>query len=159
MVRELNYTTISHVMESWEELRRVPDYENVAGKILFKRLFEDCPKSKVLFGFPIGIDTNSPELLDSKRFLMHASYMIQMLDTALNMLGPDIELLTEIMYELGSKHVRYGVRPEMFPHMGKALLFTLSEVLGKRFSPQVKTAWVETYDSLSQDMIRAQLKK
>jgi hypothetical protein len=39
---------------------------------------------------------------------MHAAYLIQMIDTALNMLGPDIELLTEIMTELGIKHVRYG---------------------------------------------------
>ena len=88
---------------------------------------------------------------------MHASYMIQMLDTALNMLGPDIELLTEIMVELGSKHVRYGVKADMFPHMGRALLTTLEKVLGpQKFSSQVKAAWVETYDSLSNDMIKAQ---
>jgi hypothetical protein len=62
----------------------------------------------VLFGFPIDIDPTSPEVLTSKRFIMHAAYLIQMIDTALNMLGPDIELLTEIMTELGIKHVRYG---------------------------------------------------
>lgn len=55
-----------------------------------------------MFGFPIDIDPKSAELVVSKRFLMHASYLIQMLDTALNMLGPDIELLTEIMTELGA---------------------------------------------------------
>jgi hemoglobin-like flavoprotein len=90
---------------------------------------------------------------------MHAAYMVQMLDTALNMLGPDIELLTEIMLELGAKHVRYGVKPEMFSHMGEALRLTLKTVLKGGYTKTVEAAWKETYAELSQDMIRAQLKK
>lgn len=121
-------------------------------------LFNKSPQAKVLFGFPLDIDANSAEVVKSKRFLMHASYMIQMLDTALNMLGPDIELLTEIMTELGEKHVRYGVKPEMFPVMGDALIFTLEETLGDEFTQPVREAWNETYKALSQDMIRAQAK-
>jgi hemoglobin-like flavoprotein len=85
---------------------------------------------------------------------MHAAYMIQMLDTALNMLGPDIELLTEIMEELGVKHIRYGVKPEMFQMMGEALMVTLEQVLGVEYNDAVKEAWRVTYHELSQDMIR-----
>jgi len=108
-----------------------------------------------MFGFPIDADTTSRELTTSKRFLMHASYLIQMLDTALNMLGPDIELLTEIMMELGEKHVRYGVKPEMFPVMGEALMHTLTETLKEEMTDETKDAWKETYAALSTDMIRA----
>jgi methyl-accepting chemotaxis protein len=86
---------------------------------------------------------------------MHSAYMIQMLDTALNMLGPDIELLSEIMHELGVKHVRYGVKPEMFPVMGEALFLTLENVLGSDFDTVTRAAWKETYGELSQDMVRA----
>jgi methyl-accepting chemotaxis protein len=121
-------------------------------------LFEKCPQAKVLFGFPIDIDPSSVELLTSKRFIMHAAYLVQMLDTALNMLGPDIELLTEIMTELGTKHVRYGVKPEMFPIMGDALMHTLETTLKGDFTDAVRDAWKETYSALSQDMIRAQVK-
>jgi hemoglobin-like flavoprotein len=118
--------------------------------------------------------------------------MIQMLDTALNMLvscvfchvmnmihclrpvvetntvqfalsnrlqGPDIELLTEIMEELGVKHIRYGVRPDMFPMMGEALVETLEASLGDDFNENVREAWREVYAELSQDMVKAQLKK
>jgi methyl-accepting chemotaxis protein len=120
-------------------------------------LFEKCPQAKVLFGFPIDIDPNSPELLTSKRFIMHAAYLIQMIDTALNMLGPDIELLTEIMTELGIKHVRYGVKPEMFPIMGDALMHTLTTTLKSDFTEDIKESWIIVYSALSQDMIRAQL--
>jgi hemoglobin-like flavoprotein len=124
----------------------------------WRRLFEKCPEAKVLFGFPIDIDPSSPEVLKSKRFLMHASYLIQMLDTALNMLGPDIELLTEIMTELGIKHVRYGVKPEMFPIMGEALIHTLETTLKDDFTEPVREAWIEIYLALSHDMIQGQLK-
>ena len=125
----------------------------------FRRsLFEACPQVKVLFGFPIDVDPTSDDVRKSKRFLMHASYMIQMLDTALNMLGPDIELLTEIMAELGEKHVRYGVKPEYFPKMGDALYFTLKETLKDGWTDATKDAWEKTYGALSQDMIKAQLK-
>jgi len=37
MVKELSYNTISHVIESWEKLRRVKNYEEVAGTLLFQR--------------------------------------------------------------------------------------------------------------------------
>jgi len=90
---------------------------------------------------------------------MHASYLIQMLDTALNMLGPDIELLTEIMQELGAKHVTYGVKPEMFPIMGECLIATMKQNLkASVMSGPVEDAWKEVYSALSQDMIRAHVK-
>jgi hemoglobin-like flavoprotein len=89
---------------------------------------------------------------------MHAAYLVQMLDTALNMLGPDIELLTEIMHQLGIKHVRYGVKPEMFSIMGDALVHTLETTLKGEFTDRIREAWLETYKALSEDMIRAQIK-
>jgi hemoglobin-like flavoprotein len=106
----------------------------------------------------MDIDPYSDELLKSKRFQMHAGYLIQMIDTALNMLGPDIELLTEMLMDLGVKHIRYGVKPEYFPIMGFCLIATLEECLtSAKFTQAMKEAWVETYDALSGDMIQAQL--
>lgn len=86
---------------------------------------------------------------------MHASYLIQMLDTALNMLGPDAELVSEIMLELGQKHVRYGVKSEMFPIMGDCLIATLKDVLENSvMSPAVVQAWEDVFSVLSSEMIR-----
>jgi Globin len=133
---------------------------NLSNHLIVNRLFVSCPDSKVLFGFPLDIDPNSEELLKSKRFKMHASYLIQMIDTALNMLGPDIELLTEMLYDLGDKHVRYGVKPSYFPIMGEALVATLEECLGNdKFSNEMKESWVEVYNTLSADMIAGQKKR
>ena len=37
MVQELSYNVTSHVIESWEQLRRIKNYEEVAGVVLFQR--------------------------------------------------------------------------------------------------------------------------
>ncbi|KAL7577990.1 hypothetical protein ACA910_007606 [Epithemia clementina (nom. ined.)] len=156
MVHELDYTTTALVLDSWEMCRRRKDYEVEVGSILYRNLFKNSPKTKVLFGFPFDIDTDSDELLLSKRFRMHAAYMIEMLDTALNMLGPDLELLTEILYDLGAKHARYGCEECMYPVMGESLLTALKETLKDGFTNEMRCAWIEMYRELSEDMIQGQ---
>jgi hypothetical protein len=37
MVQELSYNVISLVIDSWEQVRRIKNYEEVAGAILFQR--------------------------------------------------------------------------------------------------------------------------
>jgi hypothetical protein len=37
MVQELSYNVTSHVIESWEKIRRIKNYEEVAGVVLFQR--------------------------------------------------------------------------------------------------------------------------
>jgi hemoglobin-like flavoprotein len=120
------------------------------------RLFTMEPDAQRIFGFPKDMDPNSPDVLKSRRFVKHATYFVQMIDKALSMLGPDIEILTEILMELGEKHVRYGVKPEYFPSMGRALIQALGNELGDAFTSDVKADWVEVYGALSYDMIRAQ---
>jgi nitric oxide dioxygenase len=79
-----------------------------------------------------------------------------MLDRALNMLGPDAELLAEILTDLGKKHARIGVETYMFPIMGEALVQTLRENLGSRcFTPDVGQAWNKVYEAMTVTMIDA----
>jgi nitric oxide dioxygenase len=55
------------------------------------------------------------------------------------------------------KHVSYGVKPEYFPSMGKALISSIQETLGEtHFTSETKDCWVEVYGALSYDMIRGQ---
>lgn len=79
-----------------------------------------------------------------------------MIDTAVNLLGPDIETLTEIMYDLGVKHIRFGVEPYMFPIMGECLIEAIEDSLDESLKPEVRGAWKSTFDALSNDMIESQ---
>eukprot|EP00529_Nitzschia_sp_RCC80_P036186 CAMPEP_0113482334 /NCGR_PEP_ID=MMETSP0014_2-20120614/22864_1 /TAXON_ID=2857 /ORGANISM="Nitzschia sp." /LENGTH=157 /DNA_ID=CAMNT_0000375845 /DNA_START=88 /DNA_END=561 /DNA_ORIENTATION=- /assembly_acc=CAM_ASM_000159 len=155
MVADMSYSTVSDVIDTWEAVRRTDKYEVEVGTALFKKFFALEPEAKAIFGFKKT--QSDEELAKSKRFTKHAAYFIQMIDKALGMLGPDIELLTEILLELGQKHVNYGVKPEYFPSMGRALIFAIQEQLGEdQFTAEIKDSWVEVYGALSYDMIRAQ---
>eukprot|EP00934_Nitzschia_sp_Nitz4_P009210 Nitzschia sp. Nitz4//scaffold100_size80364//9341//9924//NITZ4_005333-RA/size80364-augustus-gene-0.6-mRNA-1//1//CDS//3329532061//9200//frame0 len=157
MVADMSYSTVSQVIETWEAIRRKENYEEAVGTKLFQRFFALEPEAKQIFGFSKDMDMTREEVLKNQRFVRHAKYFVQMLDKALSMLGPDIEMLTEVLLELGEKHVRYGVKPEFYPSMGRALMDTIQEILGTgHFTPDVKADWVEVYGALSYDMIRAQ---
>lgn len=75
------------------------------------------------------------------------------------MLGPDIEMLTEIMTDLGPKHVAYGVTPDTFPARGQCLIDTLAECLNEvepgSFPSDTRDAWEEVYLNLSTDISKA----
>lgn len=121
------------------------------------RFFSIEPDAKRIFGFAEDMDANSQAVIKSGRFIKHAKFFIQMIDRALGMLGPEEDMLTEILLELGAKHVRYGVEPEFFPSMGKALIDAVALNLGEEtFTEEIKADWFEVYGALSYDMIRGQ---
>ena len=96
------------------------------------------------------MDASCESLQKSRRFVAHAKYMISMLDKALGLLGPDAELLTEIMADLGKKHVTFGIEdPSYYKIMGESLFVALGELLGSHFSPKVQESWTVVYGELS----------
>lgn len=152
----MSYHTVDNVLSTWELIRRIPDFKKVVGVQLFQKLFILEPEIQLVFGIPKSLDPRSDDILQNQRFVKHAQYFIEMIDNALGMLGPDIELLTEILVELGKKHVKYGVKPEYFPIMGRALLETIAaNVREDQFTEAIKADWLEIYSALSYDMIRA----
>lgn len=112
-----------------------------------------------VFGFPKDLDPQSKDALDNERFVKKAKWFIrvfiQMIERSLDMLGPDTELLTELLVELGQRHVRYGVKTEYYPAMGKVLLVVLEDVLEEKvFTEEVRDNWNEVYTALYSDMIK-----
>jgi len=65
--------------------------------------------------------------LKSSGNLIHAVRMIYMFDAALSMLGPDTEMLEEVLHDLGRRHIGYGVSPHCYPFMGQAVVYALAE--------------------------------
>lgn len=153
---DLSYNTISVVIKSWESIKRgKEDLYHVFGTKLFQHLFRISPSVKKLFGYPIDLDVTSNDLIHSPRFMMHVHRVLDKLDLALNVLGPDIELLVFIMKDLGSRHVTYGVTPDMYPVLAEAILFALEDCLKEKFTPTVRQSWVETYTYLAFQMLQS----
>lgn len=64
----------------------------------------------------------------------------------------NLETLAPVVRQLGARHVRYGVRAEHYAVVGSALLWTLEQGLGPKFTPAVREAWSEAYELLSDVM-------
>lgn len=77
-----------------------------------------------------------------------------MLDLAVNMLGPDLEPVTEALEDLGARHCQYGVVPAHYPVVGEALLKTLQAALGNDWTPTVKEGWTGIYGFICISMQR-----
>lgn len=56
---------------------------------------------------------------------------------------------------LGQRHVGYGVEPRHYATVGAALLWTLEQGLGDRFTPEVREAWGSAYGLVAATMMAA----
>ena len=54
---------------------------------------------------------------------------------------------------LAKRHVSYGAKPEHYPVVGAALLWTLEKGLGDAWTSEVAEAWTTVYGTLSGFMI------
>jgi hemoglobin-like flavoprotein len=65
----------------------------------------------------------------------------------------DLERLAPVVRQLGARHVRYGVQAQHYATVGSALLWTLDQGLGDKFTPAVRDAWTQAYTLLADVML------
>ena len=119
-----------------DSFAQVAPIAETAAEMFYKRLFELDPSVKPLFKSDMAVQG---------RLLM------QTIGAAVAGLD-DLSALTPIVQDLGVRHARYGVQPEHYDTVGEALLWTLGQGLGEKFTPEVRTAWTEVYCLLAQVM-------
>ncbi|MBL8566733.1 MAG: hemin receptor [Hyphomicrobiaceae bacterium] len=110
-----------------------------AAELFYGRLFEIAPKVRSLF--PNDMSQQKMKLMS-------------MIGTAVNNLH-QVEKIIPAVQDLGRKHVGYGVTAEQYKPVGEALIWTLEKGLGDAFTPDVKAAWVTTYQTLEKVMTDA----
>lgn len=59
------------------------------------------------------------------------------------------ETILEPVRRLGERHVGYGVQPHHYATVGEALLWTLAQLFGPAFTPEVEDAWAAAYGLLA----------
>ncbi len=119
--------------------RKVVPLAGTAADLFYDRLFHIAPEVRPMF---------PADLSEQKRKL------IQMLAVAVGGLSK-LEEIVPAVEDLGRRHVGYGVVPAHYGSVGAALLWTLKQGLGADFTPEVETAWAETFGLLSGAMIAA----
>jgi hemoglobin-like flavoprotein len=62
------------------------------------------------------------------------------------------EDMVPLLQQLGMRHRGYGVIDAHYATVGAALLWTLQQSLGERFTPEVQAAWSSAYTLLADTM-------
>ncbi len=125
------------VQESFAQI--VPMKDEVT-RLLYERLFELDPSLRALFRG------------DMERQRARLGVALAMVVHGLK----SSAAIVPVLEELGRRHVGYGVRAEHYATVGEAILWALGQVLGERFTSEVREAWSEAYELIASTMIRAQ---
>jgi hemoglobin-like flavoprotein len=149
MMDDIQYSSIAKVLESWEISRqKYGCVEEVGTKILL-HLFERSPETKAIFGLKIEGGNIEENPVMRNHVLIHGMAMFKFLDGVLNLLGPDIDMIVQVMAGLGKRHQRHGVKKEHFPMLGLAIRDTLAEIMKENWTDKLESAWIEVFDELS----------
>jgi nitric oxide dioxygenase len=120
-----------------ESFSRVAPISETAAMIFYDRLFEVAPSVKAMF---------PADMTEQRKKLM------AMLAAVVNGLG-NLESILPAASALAKRHVSYGAKPEHYPVVGGALLYTLEKGLGDAWTPELSDAWTAAYGTLSGYMI------
>ena len=121
------------VKSTWALVEPIADQ---AAELFYGRLFELDPNLKSLF------KTDMAE--QGKKLMQMLAVCVAGLDN-LDELIPAVEAL-------GVRHVSYDVKDEQYDTVGEALLWTLEQGLGDKFTDEAREAWTEVYVTLSTQM-------
>lgn len=125
---------IEAVRQSFSTVRRDPVR---LAEVFYEHLFDLAPDLRPMFGDDLTVQHQrmAQALLD----------VVEWLD------NPD--RLRPYLQRLGSYHTnRYGVRPEHYPHVGRALVRAVSE-LAPNWSSYVSSCWILVYEWITANML------
>ena len=125
---------VNLVQQSFAKVAPISDQ---AAVLFYDRLFEVAPSVKAMF---------PADLREQRKKLMAT------LAVVVNGLGR-LESVLPAASALAKRHVSYGAKPEHYPVVGGALLWTLEKGLGDAWTPEVADAWKMAYGTLSGFMI------
>ena len=108
-----------------------------AAVMFYDRLFEVAPQVKAMF---------PADMAEQRQKLMAT------LGVVVNGLS-NLESVLPTASALAKRHVAYGAKPEHYPVVGSALLWTLERELGGAWTKEVADAWTAVYGALSRYMI------
>jgi len=107
-----------------------------SAKIFYDRLFAIAPDTRSLFSG--DMEVQGKKLMDT----------LSLAITTLN--SPD--RIAVFLEDTARRHKGYGATPEHYNFVGAALLWMLEKQLGVGFTPDLKSAWTELYQHISNTM-------
>jgi hemoglobin-like flavoprotein len=120
-----------------QSFAKVAPISEQAAELFYGRLFEIAPSVRAMF---------PSDMTEQRRKLMATLAIV------VNGLS-NLETILPAASSLATRHVAYGAKPEHYPVVGAALLWTLEKGLGADWTPELAKAWTAAYTTLSEFMI------
>jgi nitric oxide dioxygenase len=120
-----------------QSFSKVAPISEQAAVLFYDRLFEVAPSVRAMF----------PNDMTEQRKKLMATLAVVVGGLT------NLEAVLPAASALAKRHVGYGAKPEHYPVVGGALLWTLEKGLGEAWTPEVAAAWTEAYGTLSGYMI------
>ncbi|RMA42492.1 globin domain-containing protein [Rhodophyticola porphyridii] len=122
-----------------ESLLRFEEEREAMASLFYANMFKISPNLRPMFGSDIMGQT--------QKTMLELSAIVAILD--------DTDACARMIEELALRHIGYGVLPEHYPSVGEALLLTIQQVFGPRFSQEHYATWRAAYAEMSRIMIDA----
>ena len=120
-----------------QSFAKVAPISGQAAVLFYDRLFEVAPQVKAMF--PADMTEQRKKLMATLAIVVNGL--------------TNLEAILPAASSLAKRHVSYGAKPEHYPVVGGALLWTLEKGLGDAWTPEVAAAWTAAYGTLSGYMI------
>ena len=120
-----------------QSFSKVAPISEQAAVLFYDRLFEVAPSVKSMF--PADMTEQRKKLMGTLAVVVNGL--------------TNLEAVLPAASALAKRHVGYGAKPEHYPVVGAALLWTLEKGLGEAWTPEVAGAWTAAYGTLSGFMI------
>lgn len=133
---ELEELPVELLESSFEQVKL--HAEEFAAKF-YENLFQAHPEVKPLFAH-VNMAQQQNKLLNSLVLVIE------------NLRHPDA--LRQVLSALGARHVGYGSLPKQYPAVGQALLTTLEQQLQTAWTPELKQAWTDAFNVISDQMLQ-----
>ena len=130
----MNPKQIKLVQDSFAKVAPISEQ---AAVLFYGRLFEVAPSVRAMF----------PDDMKEQRKKLMATLAVVVGGLS------NLEAVLPAASALAKRHVNYGAKPEHYPVVGGALLWTLEKGLGEAWTPDVAEAWTAAYGTLSGYMI------
>src|SRR6202161_2819538 len=112
-----------------QSFAKVAPISETAAVLFYDRLFEVAPSVKAMF--PADMTEQRKKLMATLAVVVNGLANLQSILPAAS--------------ALATRHVSYGARPEHYPVVGAALLWTLEKGLGAGWTPDLASAWTTAY--------------
>jgi hemoglobin-like flavoprotein len=120
-----------------QSFAKVVPISDQAAVLFYDRLFEVAPQVKSLF--PADMSVQRGKLMATLSAVVKGLH--------------DLPSILPAASALAKRHVSYGAKPEHYPVVGAALLWTLEKGLAEGWTAEVADAWKAAYGTLSGFMI------